>query len=560
MPTELLFLYTIMDCRSTRLSFKETGAFSRIALDYIDAVPALKPFYAHQPDIAGVQKAIDQRRQFNTNRELLVERLKNQYQGLELNATVKNNIDSLLSADTFTITTAHQNNIFTGPLYFIYKILHTIRLAEELKKSIPAYNFVPVFYIGSEDADLDELNHIYLDGDKLEWKTNQTGAVGRMKIDQSLISLIDRMEGRLTIEPFGKEIIDLIRKYYKKGTDLQTSTFHFVNYLFAEYGLVVLLPDNPALKSTMIPVFEDELLNQHSSSIVTKTAESITNAGYKTQAHPREINLFYLNENSRERIVNTGDKYEVLNTSLSWKKDDILKELKEHPERFSPNVILRGLFQETILPNIIFTGGGGELAYWLELKDLFTFYKVPYPILLLRNSFMIIEKKWAERIEKMGFDIKDIFQTELDLVNKLVARESEHKLKLNGTLSQTEQLYDAIRQQAGSIDSTLEKHVEALKTRSVYRLQELEKKMLRAEKRKFSDQQRHIHAMKERLFPGNGLQERIDNISYYYAKWGKEFINQLYKNSLGLEREFVVIEEVPEVPEVSGVPEVKTSP
>ncbi len=216
---------------------------------------------------------------------------------------LKNNIEALASENTFTFTTAHQNNIFTGPLYFIYKILHTIKLAEYCKANLPAYNFVPVFYIGSEDADLDELNNIYVDGQKLIWNTKQTGAVGRMKVDKELIKLIGLMEGQLSVLPFGNEIVSLMKECYKEGDTIQLSTFKIVNNLFGEYGLVVLLPDNAELKRQMIPVFKDDLLNQTASGIVETTAERLSNAGYKVQANPREINLFYLKDNIRERIA-----------------------------------------------------------------------------------------------------------------------------------------------------------------------------------------------------------------------------------------------------------------
>lgn len=530
-----------MDCTVTGLSFRDTAAFSKLAVDYVEQAPALAPFYEHAPTLEGVKKSIAARKKFNTNRAALVDILRRQYADLELNEAVQQNIERLLSPDTFTITTAHQNNIFTGPLYFIYKILHTIRLADDLKKSIEGAHFVPVYYIGSEDADLQELNHIYINGDKLEWNTAQSGAVGRMKIDAKLVKLIDRLEGELSVEPHGKEIIELLRRYYKVGVDVQTATFHFVNHLFAEYGLIVLLPDQPDLKRQMIPLFEDELLNQKASAIVANTAIAVTEAGYKTQAHPREINLFYLRDDKRERIVEHNGRYEVLQTDWNFSKEEMLAELQSNPERFSPNVILRGLYQETILPNIIFTGGGGEIAYWLELKDLFKHYQTPYPVLMIRNSFMVIEKKWKEKIDKLGFGIEGIFEPALTLINKLVARETENQLKLNGTLSDTKKLYESIKEQAGSIDKTLEKHVEALKTKTVYRLKELEKKMLRAEKRKFADQQRHIEAMKAHLFPGNGLQERRENMAYYYAKWGKDFIHQLYRHSPAIERKFVVL-------------------
>ena len=343
---------------------------------------------------------------------------------------------------------------------------------------------------------------------------------------------------------YGKKVKkDNIEVYYKEGITIQDATFSFVNALFAEYGLIVLLPDNANLKKLTARIFEDDLLHQTASGIVEQTAANLTAAGYKVQANPREINLFYLKDDRRDRIEKENGEWKVVNGEESFSEKGILTELKEHPERFSPNVILRGLYQETILPNIAFIGGGGETAYWLQLKNLFEHYKVPFPVLVLRNSFLVVEKKWQQAISKLGFTTEDFFLPEQELVNRLVARESDNKLKLNGTFSAAEQLYVGIKQQAVAIDVTLEKHVEALKIQTLYRLQELEKKMLRAEKRKFGDRQRQIHTIKTQLFPGNGLQERRENLSYYYAKWGKDFIQKLYDNSLGLEQEFVVMSE-----------------
>ncbi|TMI96526.1 MAG: bacillithiol biosynthesis cysteine-adding enzyme BshC [Bacteroidetes bacterium] len=537
-----------MDCISIRIPYRQTGSFSKTVVDYIDQYPSLKEFFNYPPTIQGIKKAIEDRKKFNYDRNVLVQELRKQYSAVSLSKKTKSNIEALALKNTFTFTTAHQNNIFTGPLYFIYKILHTIKLAEYCKTNLPEYNFVPVFYIGSEDADLDELNHVYVGGEKLTWNTKQTGAVGRMKVDKELIKLIVSMEGQLSVLPFGKEIVDLMKKCYKEGDTIQSSTFKIVNALFGEYGLVVLLPDNAELKKQMIPIFKDDLLNQTASGIVEKTAEKLSNAGYKVQANPREINLFYLKDDSRERIEKINDlqgspigQYSILNSQLSFTEENIIKELDEHPDRFSPNVILRGLYQETILPNLAFIGGGGETAYWLQLKDLFNHYKIPFPMLVLRNSFLIVEKSWQERITKLGFSIEDIFLSAEKLLNRIVMNESKNEVKLNGSLSELEQLYESFKKQASAVDATLEKHVEALKLRTVQRLQELEKKMLRAEKRKFTDQQRQIQAIKEHLFPGNGLQERIDNISYYYAKWGREFIDKLYEHSLNLEQEFVVM-------------------
>jgi len=540
---QLLFLHLFMDCIATRLPYRQTNHFSKIVLDYIDQSQQVRDFFTLPVSISGIQSAIESRKKFPSNRKLLVEQLKKQYGGVKSSEKVKQNIEVLLSENSFTVTTAHQNNIFLGPLYVVYKVLHAIKLADHLNSSLPQNKFVPVFYMGSEDADFDELNHVFVDGEKYSWQTKQTGAVGRMKVDKEFLSLVTKLEGQLAVFPKGKNILSLIRDCYSEGALIQDATFKFLDSLFGEFGLVVLIADTAALKKQMLRIFEDDLMHQTASTIVQATSEKLEDAGYKTQAHPRDVNLFYLRDNLRNRIIFENERYTVADTRIEFSRTEILKELNEYPERFSPNVILRGLYQESILPNIAFVGGGGELAYWLELKDLFQHYKVPYPVLVLRNSFLIVEKKWQEKIGKLGFEIEDFFLSEEELMKKFIARESKNEVRLNGNLDEAEQLYLLVKKQATEIDVTLARHVDALKTQTIKRLQELEKKMLRAEKRKFADQQRQIHSIRQKLFPQNGLQERVDNFLPYYGKWGGDLFKKLYQNSLMLEQEFVIIRE-----------------
>jgi bacillithiol biosynthesis cysteine-adding enzyme BshC len=396
--------------------------------------------------------------------------------------------------------------------------------------------------MGSEDADLDELGHVYLNSEKLVWDTKQTGAVGRMNT-KGLDKLIHRIEGELSVQPFGKELIELLRTCYLQSPDIQTATFKIIHALFAEYGLIVIIPDTASLKKVMEPVFREDLLQQTPASIVSKTIEQLSQH-YKVQAHPRAVNLFYFKDNVRELIEVKEGKYEVRNTNISFTEEEILAELHSHPDRFSPNVILRGLYQETLLPNIAFIGGGGETAYWLELKDLFNYYKVPFPVLILRNSFLIVEKKWQEKIHKLGLQSKDFFQPEQQLLTLLVSRHKNGELKLKQELEATERLYELLKNKAAAVDKSLLQHVEALQARTIKPLQELEKKLLRAEKKKYETEQRQIHAIQSALFPNNGLQERVDNFMPWYALWGKSFIQKVYEHSSTLEQEFTILEEL----------------
>jgi bacillithiol biosynthesis cysteine-adding enzyme BshC len=525
-----------------QIPYNQTNAFSKIVRDYLDGSPQLNSFYGERPTLQGFEKIIQQKLRQHVDRELLVSVLEEQYRTVVASPMVKENIDLLLSEKSFTVCTAHQPNLFTGPLYFIYKILHTIRLADHLRQNFSQYNFIPVYYMGSEDADFAELNHTYVDGKKIEWNKQQKGAVGRMLVDQTLERLIDELEGQLLPLPNGKEVIALLRKCYTIGRNIQTATFELVNELYGSYGLVVLIPDHPALKRQMQSVLLDDLFHHTSSGLVQQTSEQL-GKHYSVQAHPREINLFYLEDGIRERIIRDEDDFIVQHTDMRFSGDEMKKELEVYPERFSPNVILRGLFQETILPNLAFIGGGGEMAYWLQLKGLFQHYKIVYPVLVLRNSFLILEKKWKEKIEKLGLTVREFFQPEMQLMNRIVELNAEHPVSLNGNFEMAEALFQQIRTRAGAIDPTLTKHVAAIEARSLKTLQELQKKMLRAEKRKYADQQRQIAAIKAALFPNNGLQERVENFSGFYAKWGRSFIQELYEHSLALEQQFCVLTE-----------------
>ncbi len=521
------------------LPYSRTGAFSKLVCDYVAGADSLRPFYLHEVNENGLLAAIEARKGFDTPRKVLAEVLAEQYATTVLHPSQAVHLRALKDTNTFTIVTAHQPNIFTGPLYFIYKIMHAIRLADELTAKWPQYRFVPVYYMGSEDADLEELGYIYAGDEKLVWQTSQTGAVGRMNT-RGLEQIIERLKGQFGFLPFGAQMVRMLEEAYEGPVNIQQATFKLVNQLFASFGLLVLIPDHPKLKAEYASVMKRDLLEQFSSGIVSATIERLQE-NYKVQAAGREINLFYLfDDGRRERIEWTGDRYRVLFSDLSFTRESLLAELDAHPQRFSPNVILRGMFQETILPNIAFIGGGGELAYWLELKDLFAEAGVPYPMLLLRNSFLLVNEKAAGLQQKLGLGTEELFLPQQALENLLAERLHGNRYDTSAAALEMRDFYHRLAEQAGIIDGTLREHVAALQARALKKLGSLETKMKRAERRKLKDESNQLERLKQLLFPNGNLQERTGNFMPYFAQYGPDLLQKLYRESLTLQQEFTV--------------------
>ncbi len=528
-----------MHFTAQRLPYKDTGYFSRLITDYLDQSDSLKPFYAWPVSESGFASAIAAREQFPTDRKLLVEVLRQQYSTLPVSAEVNENIKRLEATETFTITTAHQPAIFTGHLYFIYKILHAVKLAEDMSVRFPAKKFVPVFYMGSEDADLDELGHIYLGREKITWDTKQKGAVGRMRVD-GLEKILENIGAEIGTLPFATELLVLLKECYENSPDIQTATLKIIHALFGRFGVVVLIADDPGLKAGMKSVFADDLFRQLPHKLTKETIEKWETL-YDPQAKPRETNLFYLQGDIRERIDIKGDGFVVNGTNLHFTKESITNEMDEHPDRFSPNVILRGLYQATILPDIAFVGGGGETAYWLELKNLFDHYQVPFPVLVLRNSFLLIKDPWKAKMRKAGLSFDTVFQKEEILLEEEVRSTSTNQLDLAQELAALQVWYDNVKAVATGVDNTLGDHVESLRSKSVKGIEELEKKIVRAEKRNFEEVRRKIREVREALFPFDALQERIENFIPWYAAYGPVFLDELLAASPALDPAFTVL-------------------
>jgi len=526
-----------MAAKATYLPYRDTGYFPDLVLDYLDRSDSVKPFFEFSPDMAGISEAIHHRKEFPVNREVLAAHLMRQYESIHPDQYILSQIASLKEANTFTVTTAHQPNLFTGPVYFIYKIIHAIKLSIELKQQFPDLHFVPVYYMGNEDADFDELGHCRVMGERYSWETGQSGAFGKMLVDDGVMDLLKQLSSLLPVYPHGEEVLRLLKDAFAKGRSIEEATFLLVHSLFSKWGLVVLIADSKELKAQFNSIVNDELLNQNAQNIVQNTIEKL-NGEYSIQTGVREINLFYLKDDRRERIQKDEELWKVMNTNIRFSKDELLQELASFPERFSPNVILRPLYQEMILPNIAFVGGAGELSYWLELKDLFHFYQLPFPVLLLRQSFLLVKEETEKKINKLGFNVNYFFHPSSVLLNQYVKKHAEVQTGLEEELNELQKLYETISLKAAQIDSGLKNHVHALQRDAEKKLQALVKKMERAGRRRFSDEQRRIEKIRQELFPGGSLQERTESIWTFYAMHGDHILDELLQQTEAFKQEW----------------------
>ena len=490
--------------KKTHLSLRKVGSFSKMFLDYIEGQDALKEFYEWKPKIESFQSAITNKAFSPTMRRTLVVALERQYDGLTCVSKLSENIQSLSEARTFTVTTGHQLNIFTGPLYFLFKLITTINLSKKLKVHYPDYHFIPVYWMATEDHDFEEISYFNMFGKKYQWTTEQTGAVGRFD-PSSLTEVLDQV----------RENVELFEKAYGRFKTLADSVRFYVNELFGSEGLIVIDGDDPQLKAQFAPIMKDDILNQNAHHRVKQTNEQLIDLGYKLQAFSRPINFFYLDD-FRRRIISDGENFSVVDSDIKFTKREILSEIDHYPEKFSPNVIMRPVYQEVILPNIAYLGGPAEIIYWLQLKRVFDYYKMSFPVLMPRNFGMIINQNTAKKAKKLGIANEQLFRSKQQLKADYLSRTSTYQSSLNDQKQSFSDLFESIKIKAELIDQSLGGYIDSEEVKAIKALAQIEKKLKKSLEKNHRTALLQIEGIKDRLFPSGVLQERSENYLNFY--------------------------------------------
>jgi bacillithiol biosynthesis cysteine-adding enzyme BshC len=532
--------------------------FSKLFLEYVsgdeESFKKLKPFFnEHFRNNEEFFKVIDAKiHNYNTNRyfdkDLLIEILKRQNMGFGGNDKTATNIELLKREDTFAVVTGQQVGLYSGNMYTIYKTITTIKLAENLSARFPQFKFVPVFWLESDDHDLEESNHIHVinkqnelvrvgfenptaEGEE-ETPKRSAAPVGSIKFDESIESINNRLLESLMETDYKSEIAEKINKFYSKGNDFKTAFAEFMNWIFSDHGLVFVDPNDKEIKKLLTPVFEKELNTSPRlcEAVIDSSAELEKN--YDLQVKPKVINLFFLHNNNRLLIEpRENDRFALKNSKRRFEHDELLNILFESPELFSPNVVLRPICQDYLLPTVAYVGGPSEISYFAQLKPAYNHYDLTMPVIFPRASLTILENKITKFIKNYNINFEEIFDHKA-LVTKVVNKLSEVKVddEISKVQDELNKAFYELKNMTARVDQTLLNGVDTMKERVNQNLEQFKGKLINAQAKKSDVATTQIDKVVNNIYPQHNLQERVINILYFLNKYGDQFIKRLFND------------------------------
>lgn len=528
-----------MDCQ--KIPFEKVLQFSHFDHLYAAKQELFRELLPFPCDMEGIRQAIEVRKETPGDRAAIHRILTEQYADYGIAGRGKL-IDSLLSDHTFTIVTAHQPYLFGGPLYFVLKILSAAKLAQQCRDSFPGYDFIPVFYIGGEDHDLDECNNVTVFGKSVLWQTDQTGPVGRM----STVDLNEALEYTTEIlgdSPNGNLLSEMLRRCYEPGKTVNEAITHFIHSLLEEFPVLVLNADNITAKTMFTPVIRAEVIENVAEPLVLEQQEKMRSLGLKPQAFVRPINFFYLSPEGRNRIVREGDRFLIHNTKISFTPAEMEAEIRSYPERFSPNVIMRPLYQEFLLPSVAFVGGGGELAYWSDRRLLFEHFKIPMPVLVRRDSMVIVDSASRKKLQKLNLTVPDLFRDPNELKTAFLDGQAESAISFKDETRELALLIKKLQEKVANIDPTLSGFVGSETSSFFKSVDHIESRVRKSLSNKHNIEIQQLTALQQKFFPSSSLQERTESFMSFYIKMGNDLFKRIYACCNPLDFRFKIIEE-----------------
>jgi bacillithiol biosynthesis cysteine-adding enzyme BshC len=514
------------------LPLEQTRRFSPLVLDHLEQKEFIASFFSHTPKLDSISDALGQRTDFPaSNRAVLCEVLKDQYDELGTKHSALESIELLKDPMTFTVTTGQQLVLGSGPLLVIYKALQAVRLAAHIQAQFPGHHILPIFWLASEDHDFDEVDHFYFSDRRFSVQRSVAGSVGRTPLPD-MNSILQELEECMGQGKTQNRILSMLRSAYgQAGISWSLATRKFLYALFGDSGPILLDADDARLKRCALPLFEKELKEGHSHAAAMKSSDRLSER-YRLQLHPRELNLFYLTDTDRKRLERHHTGFALEDGSQQWTEAALLEELNAKPERFSPNALLRPLYQEYILPNLAYIGGAAEVSYWAQLKGVFEASRLLMPVVFLRQSIQIIGRSHARKMERLGWTALDLFRDRDELLRENIWNGSDLQTRIQEEKQSVGRWAKELEEGASAQGLEMKAAIEASLTRQQKELKRLEKKLLRSEKKRRVETVHGIEKLLAELFPTGKLQERQLNWIEAELLYGGGLVDELMKGIL----------------------------
>lgn len=517
--------------------FIEKLPFSTLFKEYVKESPSLAPFFSHFP--SDVFKKTPER-PLSIDRKTLVHLLRSFSEGLPLSEASLQNLEALKHDTTYTVVTGQQIGLFGGCLYTAYKIITTIQLAKKLSE-IHDVKVVPVFWVADEDHDFDEANHIFVPtSDKVvrievERVSGLQQQVAREFLPDSIHEKIDAFFQASGTTEFSLELKTWLEQDFTSKNTQKQAFLNMINRIFGQYGLLYFGSDHPEIKQAALPIFTKAITQAKEAYHVLEAQSAKIEQVFHRQAQTDPSNLFLNCTDGRiklrwdaERDVWTAKSHQLSTTEL-------LQKVKENPNLLSPNVFLRPIVQEYLLPNLAYVAGPGEIAYYAQTKTYFEFFGLQMPVIFPRLTATIIEKPFHRYWDELPVRFHDYFQRIEDLESQLV--HSMQPIDLDAKFQQWQDEVtvssDAYKQAIKHIDASLEQTVERALVNFGNELQKIKGKVFKALKHKDEVTIQRIRKVHASVYPNNHLQERLIGFLHYLNRYGVQTVGKL------VERDFI---------------------
>lgn len=538
------------------INFGDIPGNQNLFLDYIYEFENVQEYYKHnfrnKDSYTNLFNRISDSRKDKSHSLSAI--IKNQYSSLQniSNKTLRN-IELIDKEKTITVVTGQQLGLLGGPLYTVYKIITAIRLANQLTERYDEFKFVPVFWLEGDDHDFNEVRSINLFDNEnqvinigYKEEINDDDAkqsIGKINFDEALNEFFGKFESSLRDSDFKNELVTKLKECYQVGKSFKQSFKELIYWLFDEYGLVMFDPQDSKVKTLLKPIFKKEVndFSLHTQKLIQTSAK--LEELYHAQVKVKPVNLFYHTDDGRYSVEPVDDIFKLRRKRKQFTKDEILAEIETSPERFSPNVLLRPICQDYLLPTGFYIGGPSEIAYFAQVTPLYNFYNIEAPIIFPRSSATILEKNVASGLDKYDLSMNDIFLGLDELKEKVIASLSENNIEIafEEASKEIELTFDKIKENLFAIDKTLVDSSARYKDRIMSSIAELKSKAAKAQETKHETTIRQLTRLSNLLYPLGNLQEREINFTYFYNKYGKDFIRKVYDDISVSEFEHQVI-------------------